>query len=276
MTTDIISLINRITEENKSMNNFKRQIDARINEEDSRVKLMALYQLNGLSRYDRVQMPEKFDLSILYFSSDPSQGIENALDEYDVISSEWNNDITGYLRIKHNCCCSQTIERIFYARNRINGNILPIGSECINKFSDKPNQYDTSDGFVISHSEQNSEIYNDRSLKRTILDFFTGQSDILDHSDQKNVFTPDDLNDGEDHRPHLLKRLRRRNQVEEYDSYTSGSTISGDETSDSSRFSVSTESTNISESDKETDSIESDPGWLGYQYRIPIRYASNE
>lgn len=36
--------------------------------------------------------------------------------------------------IQYKCICSTDIEKLFYIKNRLNGNTLIIGSECINKF----------------------------------------------------------------------------------------------------------------------------------------------
>jgi hypothetical protein len=70
-------------------------------------------------------MPERFTAVIMAYSQ--SKDYEYAINEWSVInvnSSEYTEQ----------CICSHKIEINNYVRNNINGNVLIIGSECINKF----------------------------------------------------------------------------------------------------------------------------------------------
>lgn len=131
-------------------------IDVRNNEANARTQLLNLYRQWGHSVHDRVNMPEKFDDAIVYFSSDPAQGINAALDEYQLEGPF--EQIPGH---EHHCCCSQDIQKRFYAVNRINRNCLMIGSVCIDKFDGEDDVYE-EDGFVMpDEGPHDDEDYED-------------------------------------------------------------------------------------------------------------------
>lgn len=69
-------------------------------------------------------MPERFTAVILAYSHSKIYNI--AIGEWSVITSNVNN--IGQ------CICSHKIQINNLVKNKINGNILVIGSECINKF----------------------------------------------------------------------------------------------------------------------------------------------
>lgn len=84
--------------------------------------------------------PDRFAAVLMHFSS-PSVSYESVRYQndyaatYDRCLSQWrvHSIISGDFGFK--CCCSQDIEHLHYVRNTDNGNILLVGSSCINKFA---------------------------------------------------------------------------------------------------------------------------------------------
>jgi hypothetical protein len=70
-------------------------------------------------------MPERFAAVILAYSHSKNYSV--AINEWSVITHNSSNCIEY-------CICSHKIEINNHVKNNINGNILVIGSECINKF----------------------------------------------------------------------------------------------------------------------------------------------
>lgn len=75
----------------------------------------------------RDNMSVKFKTVLLYYSE--SEEYEEALEEWTVISSKY------IARKKYSSCiCSNKINRRFFIVNKLNNNVLCLGSTCINKF----------------------------------------------------------------------------------------------------------------------------------------------
>jgi hypothetical protein len=126
------------------------EINALEDSDGARAQLLSLYEEAGLSPHDGVQMDEKFDEVICHFSSDPEQGINDALDEWE--SMDEVVDLGGE---EQYCCCSKKIRQPYYVQNRENGNILVIGKECVKKFDGDQDESDNEDdGFIASSDEE--------------------------------------------------------------------------------------------------------------------------
>ena len=70
-------------------------------------------------------MYKKFIAVIVYYSE--SLNYVDSIEEWDLLIKE--NET-----ISNNCICSQNIEYNYLIKNKLNNNILVIGSSCITKF----------------------------------------------------------------------------------------------------------------------------------------------
>lgn len=107
-------------------------IDMLNNPYNGQILLHQLYEKYGVN-----SMPKRFELIITFFS-DRSQtsNFKDYLNQWKlVVYSPSLGDV------KHHCCCSHEIMRLFYFLNTINHSILLIGSDCINKFASGTNMH---------------------------------------------------------------------------------------------------------------------------------------
>ena len=68
---------------------------------------------------------QRFTSMMVEFSSKKD---EDYINEWDVVNNTWD------IPHQDQCICSQEIQNNYFIRNRVNGTVLVIGSECINKF----------------------------------------------------------------------------------------------------------------------------------------------
>lgn len=94
-------------------------IDMQDPTEDSKVESIWCNILSG-------HMSSRFKAVLLYYSE--SDNIEDAINEWNLYKVSDANDVSSI------CICSHDIHHEYYVRHQTNGNILRIGSECINKF----------------------------------------------------------------------------------------------------------------------------------------------
>jgi len=80
-----------------------------------------------------ISKPDRFNSIIRHFSK--NKDLENPISEWVIIGCEYTNNTQNKYTSK--CICSQSIKNEFFIQNIYNGNILVVGSDCINKVSNK-------------------------------------------------------------------------------------------------------------------------------------------
>jgi hypothetical protein len=101
-------------------------VDMLKNSDDENAYLKILWLNKNLwSSENNFDMPDNFIKVIAEYSEDKVKGIS----EWDPVFIASDIDI-----IDGFCICSHPIVNAFFYRNRINGNVLRIGNECIKKF----------------------------------------------------------------------------------------------------------------------------------------------
>lgn len=117
--------------------------------------------INNLHKLWSGDKSSKFKFIICWFShprvnylevTDKQKALKKCLDQWTFISCKYDSNKLGEDTMselettisisKSTCCCSQYIEKEYFYMNRLNDNILRIGSSCIEKFAKDTTMFD--------------------------------------------------------------------------------------------------------------------------------------